>query len=164
MGSLQVATATVLVLNVTQLGAQVLCYLGLLARRTAYKTMCLCWTTCALTCIIVQLWPGVALAAPFAVVTGLLWWRHHDDDDDVPKRRRHRARSAIRSKIPRPVAVARPTPSAAPLSGARPLARVPGTPAGGASSSPRYEETRYRTRRTVLCHHVPHWNVRPLLR
>nr|WP_192963590.1 hypothetical protein [Streptomyces sp. W9] len=108
---MQVATATVLVLTVTQLGAQVLCYLRLLARRTAYKTMCLCWATCTSACVAVQLWPGVALAAPFAVATGVLWWRHRDDNDDGPGRRRHRARSSIRSKIPHPVAVARPTPT-----------------------------------------------------
>ena len=111
VSSLQVATATVLVLSVMQLGAQILCYLGLLARRTAYKTMCLCWTTCATVCVAVQLWPGVALAAPFAVATGVLWWRHRDDNDDDPRRRRRRVRSSIRSKIPRPVAVARPTPT-----------------------------------------------------
>ncbi|MFD3363547.1 hypothetical protein ACFWW5_10635 [Streptomyces albidoflavus] len=111
MGSLQVTTATVLVLTVTQLGAQGLWHLRLLAQRTAYKTMCLCWTTCATVCVAVQLWPGVALASPFAVATGVLWWRHRDDNDDDPRRRRRRARSSIRSKIPHPVAVARPTPT-----------------------------------------------------
>lgn len=87
MSSLQVAVATVLVLSVMQLGAQILCYLGLLARRTAYKTMCLCWATCATVCVAVQLWPGVALAAPFAAAAGVLWWRHRNDDDDGPGRR-----------------------------------------------------------------------------
>ncbi|WP_147484262.1 hypothetical protein [Streptomyces albidoflavus] len=108
---MQVATATVLVLGVTQLGAQGLCYLRLLARRTAYKTMCLCWTTCATVCVAVQLWAGVVLAVPFAVAAGVLWWRHRNDDDGGPGRRRRRVRSSIRSKVPRPVAVARPTPT-----------------------------------------------------
>ncbi|MGW5695565.1 hypothetical protein ACWEWX_32910 [Streptomyces asiaticus] len=103
--------ATVLVLSVVHLGAQLLSYMRLLRKKVAYKTMFLSWVACLGVCLVIQLWLGVGITAPFAVVTGVLWWRHRDDDDDDSGRRRRRVASRLRSKLPRPVAVARPTPT-----------------------------------------------------
>ena len=52
-------------------------------------------------------------AGTVQTVTGFLWWRHRDDDDDDAGRRRRRVKSAAKSKLPRPVAVARPVPTEA---------------------------------------------------
>ncbi|WP_327335142.1 hypothetical protein [Streptomyces anulatus] len=105
--------AIILVLGVVQFGSQLLCQMKLLAKKTAFKSMFMCWSICAMVCAAMLLWAGIAIAAPFAAVTGFLWWRHRDDDDDDAGRRRRRLKSSAKSKLPRPVAVARPVPTEA---------------------------------------------------
>ncbi len=104
--------ATVLVLMPVQFAAQLAITLRILSKKTAYKTMALCWVTCLVAYGFIQHWRGAGLAAFMAAFTTVAWWRHRkDDDEDGPRRRRRRIASSVRSRLPRPVPVARPAPT-----------------------------------------------------